>query len=402
MLEEPRAPLPLRACLGLLDFFHARCDKRRLYDPETFIALARKWNCELDARAFEALDVLCRSAREDAAFNYAGYRSFHGSVRGALKLRARLEHLRRHEPGLLRHPLRSPLLVIGLPRSGTTLLHRLLALADDARALKTWEVQQPLPPPGFDTRRLACLWQLRLLHLMAPQLAAKHPIGVDDAEEDFWLLNASLLSGTFFVFMPLHSYERWWQGQDMFAAYRAWAEILAVLQAATPQARLVLKAPVHTGFVDEVMAAVPNMQLVQIHRDPLQVVSSLNSLLHTFEALVSDTRDAAALGHRNLERLRQLAERNNAARARHPGIIDVQYDALVRDPVGTIAAVHERAGLAFTDAHRQRITAFLDGQRGERSAPHAHSLEECGLTAEAVRAALGPYTMPAQGSTRHA
>ena len=276
---------------------------------------------------------------------------------------------------------------------GTTILHRLLALADDARALRTWEVQLPLAARRrIDGRQAKIRWQLRCLHALVPELRVKHPIEVDDAEEDFWLLNPSLMSATFFVFAPLEEYETWSRQQDMHVPYRLWANLLAILQRDTPEKRLVLKAPAHTPFLTEIRAAVPNIQFVQIHRDPLPVVASLNSLMYTLTCAVAEAPDPAALGQRSLQRLQWMLERNLAMRGQlNPPVIDVSYDALMADPVATIRNIHERANLPFTRTHQQRIESYLTTRGRQAAGKHHYALEQCHLSEADVDTALAAY-----------
>ena len=398
MLEEPQPPLYMRGIAGALTLLRTAGIEMLSLHPEVLLREACKrtglQETMLGDLEVTALNKLCESAEQDAQLHSIGRYAVREVIVSALSNRLlRVEHGQR-EPERFHAPLHKPLLVIGLPRSGTTLLHRLLALANDARPLHTWELQRPLAPVrGVDRRRCQVQRQLQGLHTIVPSVATKHEVGVDDAEEDFWLLNSTLLSATFFVFSPCFGYERWWRDQDMFDAYADWASHLSHFQSDSPQHRLVLKAPIHTAFVAEVLAAVPNMTLVQIHRDPEQVVGSLNSLIHTLYAAVSNWRDPVELGRLNLDRLRWLAERNLAQREHATSdIIDVQYDDLKANPIDTVSDIHEQIGVEFSAEHRQRITAHMCRRPEHAFGKHLYSLDECALSREVVYRELAAYT----------
>jgi hypothetical protein len=372
--------------------------------PEELIKAAQRQtgleNLQLSTQQQLALAKLCFSANHEAMLHPLGRIGIRDILVTALANRQLLQHMKEQYPERFNTPVRSPLMVIGLPRTGTTLLHRLLALAHDARPLRTFEVQYPLPPHrGSDNRKRRTRKQLSDMHKMAPGMALKHPIGANDAEEDFWLLNPSLLSATFFLFAPMPSYETWWQQQDMHDSYGLWAQLLSHFQHASPDRRWVLKSPAHTAFVEEMYCTVPDIQLVQIHRDPVEIVASTNSLPHTLYTVVSNWRDPIVLGRNSLDRLRWVCSRNTEARANgDTRIVDVRYDDLMNEPVATVGHICEELGETFSSEHQLRIVHFLEKCPRHQHGKHHYSLEECGLSVEDVDLALGRYCAPFLGS----
>lgn len=395
MLEQDPIPLMMRVAEAVGSGLRGLGVPLFKFTPEALLQAARRQTgltgFDADANFHEALERLCASAENDGDLHFLGRTGIHGMFVTALRQRLLLMDLRRREPKRLETPLENPLLVVGFPRSGTTLLHRLLALANDARSLAAWEVQHPLPPvSGPDRRRQATRVQFKRIHQMVPSLALKHSMTADDPEEDFWLLNPSLHSPTFFVFAPLTGYEEWFRAQDMREPYRMWASLLSNFQSSSPDHRLTLKSPSHLGHVDAAVAAVPQLGIVQVHRDPVEVLGSLNSLIHTLYATVSRRSDPTALGRRNLERLRLAGEDNVRARTQVADhILDVEYEDLRRDPVALIEHTHTHFSIPFTDDHAEKIRAYMAQRPQHQHGRHEYDLAECGLSESEVRQELG-------------
>jgi hypothetical protein len=210
----------------------------------------------------EPLAILCRSAEEDARLSLLGRMAVRDQITRALVTRLRRIDLRRKNPGIFSAPLTAPLIVLA-SRSGTTLLHRLLALASDARAIPMWQLQQPIAPPGPDRRREEAIAQVARIKKVAPELDAKHHIDADEPEECVFLLDSSLMSPSFWMFAPVYGYLSWLLDRDSHAAYRVYREHLQIFQAETPDLRLTLKAPAHTAGLEALLAAIPEAMIVQ-------------------------------------------------------------------------------------------------------------------------------------------
>ena len=385
MLEEDTAPLTFRITRTIGEaLWRVGCPPFGL-EPQLLLQRARRQtglhDFAADHRFEQALLRLCISANNEAQLHFFGRMGIQSMFLSALRQRLTWVQIQRKNPKVLRTPLLSPVLVVGFPRSGTTLLHRLLSLADDAKSLAAWEVQAPLAPlDRVDHRRKQTVIQFRRIAQLAPSLALKHPLHADSPEEDFWLLNASLLSPTFHIFAPLDSYEVWLEQQNMQEPYRLWASMLSSFQFASPKSRLTLKSPTHTAHVDSAVAAVPNLAIVHLHRDPVEVLGSLNSLIHTLYALVSTRRNPKALGRLNLHRLQRAQEKNCLARKNiATNILDVHYDELKSDPVGLVQRIHQHFDITFQDSHALAIRQFMHDRPQHAQGHHVYSLEECGL-----------------------
>lgn len=395
------APIAGRAAL--------RFDPQRLLQRATEVTGLRDF--APDPQFSEGLDVLCRSIEDEVHPTPLGRLLLREIVLRALTNRLLLVHHRRCNAARLRTPLPPPLIILGNPRSGTTLLHRLLALDPQARALAMWEVQRPLPPLGRDRRRAQVRTGINVLRWAAVDLDVKHPTSGDSVEECMLLLDTSLVSLSFWVFAPVYSYLAWWQRQDKSGPYQIYRELLSFLQSQTPAARLTLKAPAHTGCLAALLRAVPDAMIIQTHRDPGVVVPSVNSLFSSIHHTMTDRSDPARLGEQNAALLLSMAADNARARAAlgpSARIHDVRYDDLTRDPTGVIQGIYQRFGLPFTP----QLEALLARARAEDDAAqrgqHRYRAEDFGQSADALRERFAPYIRtfldphaPQQGGQAH-
>jgi len=364
--------------------------------PEPLVERARRITGldDLDAEAgLEGLDVLCRSIAEDAGLTVFGRFLMQIQITNALVTRLLRVEARRSCPAVLDAPLRPPLMVVGLPRTGTTLLHRLCSLAGGMRALRTWEVRQPLPRSRPDLRRDLARLQINAFKWAAPGIDAKHRVDSDDPEECMFLLDSSLLSPTFWVLAPVFGYLDWLLRQDMTTAYASYRELLLHLQDQDPGRRLVLKAPCHTPFVDVMLQQVPEMMVVQTHRDPVRVTSSVNSLFASLHSAVCDTPDLPRMARANVRMLEHMANHNVEARQHLPRgrILDVYFGDLVEDPIGTVRRIFVAYDLELTDADVERLEVYLARRHRHRFGKHVYAAEDFGLSEESLADAFAPY-----------
>ena len=348
----------------------------------------RHWHGPTDDPAtFDAaLERLCASVDASPPLNGLGRLALHMHLLRALRTRLlRVQADAVPAPALL-HPV---LVVVGLPRSGTTYLHRILAHAPGTRALRLWEVQQPCPPArGPDRRRDQAARQLEVLHRLSPELDHKHSTAVDAPEECFFLLDDSLVSPAFPLLFPLEPYRRWRHRAPVHAAYQAYRRHLCRLQAETPHQRLVLKAPGHAEHLAAIADAVPEAVFVHTHRSAEATVPSRASLVASFHQRFCDALDLHAVGRACLDDAVHLLRGSAAGRAALPPtrLFDVQYDDLLREPTRVAEAIHRWSGVP-PDPHVSRAVA-----REARDRPvHRYSAADFGLTDAEIATACAPH-----------
>jgi len=293
--------------------------------------------------------------------------------------RLRFVDAQKRWPEIFEAELHPPIVVTGLPRSGTTFLHRLLGLDPSHRALSRQEML-PIPVPG-EKRRSQRVWavindQFRLYQRFMPDIDRKHFTRADSPEECIWMLGMTFESTVYWVLAPLYEYLEWYSYRDRFPKYVEYRRMLQLLQSADPKRRLVLKAPEHMDGVEALLGAIPNVRIVQTHRDPGIVCSSLNSLLHTTHGAGVHEMEVPRMAEANLRMLERAVERNLAARSAHPGIVhDVRYDRLVSDPIGTVRDIYGYFRMPFTREFLDRLQAYVSAHPKNEHGKHQYSTE---------------------------
>ncbi len=387
MLERVHHRLPVRI-LNRLTAAHASSLVRIEPDALKMRAMRRSGLSDFGDPYFEpALERLCTSVQDDARLNLFGRIACRQQITTALLSRLRMVQLLRQRPELRQQPLHQPLIVVGLPRSGTTWMHRLLCRARGTRALKLWELLEPLPPPRRDRRRRGTVKDLKMVKAAAPSLDAKHFTSADAAEECMLLLNPSMHSVAYWVMQPAYSYLAWLTEQEGTQPYQEYRQFLQFFQAAAPDQRLVLKAPAHAPHLAALTAAVPEARIVITHRDPVVVTASCNSLFHTLHSLVSTSIDHLRMGAANLDMLALSAQRMGEwlANAGEDAAVQFHYDQWVTRPLQTVEAIHEAFGLPFDRADRQCVERLIADRPQHSFGPHPYRLQDFGLEEAAVR-----------------
>ena len=345
----------------------------------------------------DGLEVLLGSLERDADLTARGRKVMRAMLRGALAARLVSEAGWTAHPAYAQVPIERPLFVTGLPRTGTTALHRLLAADPAHQGLELWlaEAPQPRPPrqtwadnPVFRYIQAGC----ERHHVEHPEFMGVHYMAADQVEECWQLLRQSMRSISWECLAHLPSYSAWLRGQDWTGAYRRHRRNLQLIGLGTGR-RWVLKNPSHLFALDALLAVYPDALIVQTHRSPEVAIASVCSLAAQATAGWSDTFAGEVIGRDQLELWASGLERFGTERARHdPGpssrFFDVSYDDLVADPVGTAEAVYAHFGLPFGGAAADAMRALSTG--GRAGAAHRYTLADFGLTEEQVEERFGP------------
>jgi hypothetical protein len=339
----------------------------------------------------EGLALYCRSAEEDGRLDIVGREIVRRAVRRILSNRLLLVEHRKSNPEL--PELIPPVIVMGLPRTGTTILHRLLAQDPQAFGPPAWLVWRPLPRlSGADRRREITLSAIEGMRQLSPQLDFKHYQEADEPEECYHLLDPSFRTPTLAMVCQATSYFQWAREQNLRPAYGMYHEYLRIIQKEAPGRRLTLKAPLHTPYLEEILAELPGARFVQSHRDPLEVAGSFASLCYSTFAMTSTRVDARECGEVALQVLRWMATRNREQRKRGSlPVVDVQYTDLVRDPIATVRQVHEAHGLDWTPEIEEAVRDGAAKRPQHKQGKHRYDLADFGLSEEAINDAVGDH-----------
>jgi hypothetical protein len=307
---------------------------------------------------------------------------------------------------LARHPeirdgrIDAPLLVVGTGRSGTSILHELLAQDPAHRVARTWELLHPCPPPAratyaTDARVAAADQEYTFWHLVAPEYRTMHENGGDVPNEDPLIDQLEFASDHFMGSYPVPSYARWLARADITPVFRAHRRFLQLLQWRCPGERWVLKSPSYLGKLPQFFAEYPDAYVVLTHRDPLKVLPSLVSLMATLRWMHSDTVDVDAVVKTAVSGT--AIAMDYVMRWRADGtipddrIIDVRFDELVDDAWRTLRSVYERIGSPLSSDAETRMRAYLDARPRERHGRHDYEFADTGLDLAETRARFAEY-----------
>lgn len=348
----------------------------------------------------EPLERLLRSYDSEAGLTLLGRIAARQDTVRLLANRLQLIAERQRHPELAAEPIREPWFVTGLPRTGTTLLHGLLAQDPGNRAPLHWEMMYPVPPRGrtrsrSDRRRELAERQIRWFHRLAPDFRRIHPIGATLPEECLIITSHAFLSFQFQTSHRVPSYQGWLEAQDLRPAYAQHREILQQLQWRMPPRHWVLKAPAHLYGIEAIAGVYPDAAVIMTHRDPLQVAASVASLHFTLRSTFSDIADPHEIGAEVCARWAEGMRR--ALRARDGGVlpatrvVDVSYEALVRDPLAAVRQVYARLDRVLTPIAEERMRRFLAAHPKDRFGRHHYTLAQFGLAPARVRSTFAAY-----------
>ncbi|MBB3045232.1 sulfotransferase family protein [Nocardioides soli] len=293
-------------------------------------------------------------------------------------------------------PIERPIFVTGLPRTGTTALHRLLHADPMAQGLEMWLTQYPQPRPSRETWEqdpifLAMQQAFSAHHVESPEYMGIHYMDATTVEECWRLLRQTGKSNSYESLANVPRYTSWLQQQDWTDAYTRHRQNLQLVGLNDPEKRWVLKNPSHMTALDALMTAYPDALVVYTHRDPVVCIASSCSLSAETTAGHSTTFIGRTIGETQLDLWSRGYHAFHDARSRYPSdqFVDVSFSDLRADPLGVTRGVYEAFDLDWTPDARTAIEEIDREARSGKAAPsHSYRLEDYGLTEAEVRAAF--------------
>ncbi len=352
-----------------------------------------------DPRFVEPLEVLLESIHREAKLHAVGRLITKGRLVAALKTRLRAEALIKRHPEILDVKVEAPIVIAGLQRTGTTMLHRLLSQDPGLRALYSWEAISPVPaerPSKLvkrDPRVLAAKVAENGLRYMAPEFFAIHPAEALAPEEEVILLDLAFLSTVPEATLDVPTYSRWLETQDQTPAYEYLKRMLQILLWHTPRERWVLKTPHHLEWLDTLLAVFPDARIISTHRDPLKTIASFSSMITHGRGIFSDEvdpREVAAHWSRKVYRMvdRGMVTRDGPHAAQ---FIDVSYYDLMKDPMREVERIYAFVGRELTPDARRRVDESRSENKQHKFGRHSYRLEDFGLSKAEVDRAMARY-----------
>ncbi|BBZ64582.1 sulfotransferase [Mycolicibacterium insubricum] len=341
----------------------------------------------------EALAVLLESYRRDADLTELGSKMSRFFLRNALVARLMSEASWKANPSYAQVPIERPIFVTGLPRTGTTALHRLLTADPAHQGLQLWLAEFPQPRPPRETWSEDPVFasleeQFAKAHNDDPEYLGLHFMSAAEVEECWQLLRQSFHSVSYETLAHLPSYAHWLADRDWTKSYARYRRNLQLIGLNDVGKRWVLKNPSHLFALDALMATYPDALVVQCHRPAETIMASMCSLSAHTTAGWSNSFVGAQIGADALDTWSRGLELFNAERARHDPaqFCDVDYREFVADPIATVAGIYGHFGLELTeDARTAMVDMHDESRRGPRAPKHEYSLADYGLTVEQVR-----------------
>lgn len=346
-----------------------------------------------DTRA--ALAAFTASLNEDAALSFIGKIAAWLDCTRMAGTHLRIEHALRRQPEVVHLQLPTPIFVLGLFRSGTTVLHRLLAEDPDNRTLPHWESFDPSPSEDGPRRAQRSLARsLMLADLISPNIRAIHPMDAHQTDECRGMFTNVFRTPQLNVQYRATGYLDWLFRQDATIAYRHHRRQLQLAYHQRPHGkRLVLKDPTHTFFVEAILRVFPNARFIFIHRDPVETLSSICSLHAYARSVFSADVDANAIGKElensylmnRLEAAVETVDRLPEGRVAH-----VRAPDLGRNPVGTVSNAYADLGIELTPAAARGMDRYMR-EKPSGGPRHAHDAVGFGLDPGALRERFASY-----------
>ena len=329
----------------------------------------------------------------------AGIVNFHMQLVGCLKNRLLLTDLIRSHPEIQDIDLMPPVVIAGLPRSGTTHLHNMLAAAPTFRSLPYWESVEPFPLAAEagqdpDPRITRMDVAVQTMNTLMPHFVLMHEMTTDHAHEEIQLLANDFSTMLMETLAHVPRWTEYYWSRDQTSSYEYLVTQLKALQFLRGGRRWVLKSPQHLGQLPVLDRVMPGAVVAFTHRDPVPVALSMIAMVTYSARMYTDTVDVTAIAQAWVDRLERLLDkcvrdRETIAAQRS---VDVRFDDFMADEIGTVERVYSAANEPLTDDARSAITGYLGNHRRGRHGRVSTSAEMFGLDPDELRARFAGYT----------
>ena len=399
-LAAPRYSDEVRA---ILDFMEEAGSQLTL-DPAELMATARSQTGLEDFGAddfVERLGLLCEAMDREGGFNGAGIMQQHVFITGLLKNRLLIEDLLGRHPEILDERIVAPIIICGLPRTGTTHLHNLMSADPALRSLPYWESLEPVLPasevPEFgvpDPRLERTDMALSFLNTALPYFKRMHEMTVEHTHEEIQLLAIDVSTMLFETTAPMTIWRDAYLARDQRPSYAYLHRVLQVLQWLRGGTRWVLKTPQHLEQFPALVDTFPDATFVVTHRDPVSVTASMVTMIAYSARLTRDRVDVEGIGAYWADRLERMLHRCTDERDVLPAdrTIDVHFDEFMADDFAMVGRVYELAGQPLDTRAKESMVSFMATHPRGLHGAVTYDLSEFGLDAVERRRALAFYT----------
>ncbi len=372
-------------------------------DRDRLLAEAQEQTGEVDLGEpswEEGFDILLDSLRHEANLNELGMEIVLAELTTYLSNRLMITAWRKSHPEIAKEAIERPIVIVGQPRTGTTILYDLLGRDPDLRAPLTWEVDRPMPPPetatyGTDPRIDEVQATIDMAESLMPGFTTFHPVGALLGQECVRMTASDFRSMIFPTQYRLPTYNHWLlHVADLGPAYRWHRQYLQHLQSRHPVEQWLLKSPAHLWHLDALAAEYPDALIIQTHRDPLKVIASTSALAAHLRRMASDevsiTETASSYADDIFLGLDRGIEARQKSTFPPEHVIDVHYDGFIADPLSVIQNIYAALGRELDGPVEDQMRSFLASHPGNDGG-HRYSFADTALDGAALRKRSEPY-----------
>ena len=344
-----------------------------------------------DPSYLTGLRVLLGAFDTDPRLTEAGRQFAYGSVLGTLTARLHAQHGWSQHRETLEQRIRKPLVITGIPRTGTTALHKLLSMDPQFQGLERWLTETPMIRPPRESWQTLPAFRATVANLDAffaamPEMRKAHDMVADEPDECLEVLRQSFVSNRFSSSAYLPSYDQWFFRQSELDSYRRYVDVLRLIGGAEPNKRWLLKNPGHIAQIDALFEVLPDACVIQTHRDPVQAIPSLCSTLYMARRMFEgEATRPDIIGPRECSYWHQaLARTDQARRSREKQFFDVDHRDFTADPMGTVKRIYDQFDLELSAAAHERMQGWIAQRPTSKHGEHRYRLEDFGIAAQDV------------------
>ena len=383
---------------------NALLDAQSLHlEPDALLeeACRRTGLTDFGGEAFlEPYRIFVNACEQEAQLHPLGRLLTRTDLMNWLENRLQLTAARKNHPGIADQEITAPIFITGLPRTGTSILHELLACDPEVRVPQHWEVRHPCPAPeaaryASDPRVDLAGQEVQLWNEICPEYASMHELGGRIPVECIQITAHEFRSDELLGRAQVPTYGQWLMGADLQPAYQFHRTFLQHLQSKCP-GRWVLKAPSHLAVLKSLFAVYPDARIIWTHRDPLKVIPSVASVLYATARIRTDAVDPDSVlswftGETCQSSLNAAHEFRTQAGISPSQFHDVRYADLMEDPIATLQTAYGYFGLDFTEAAEAATRSYLAHKPKGKYGTHRYEFAETGLNPEMERERFSEY-----------
>ncbi len=391
-----RIPFPIRAYNALLNPLER---PRITVDSVEQYAIAKVGGGGLTPNARRGLEALCGDAENSADLSALGRYRMQVVMRDIAVNRLSVDKALADNPALLDAPIERPMFILGLPRSGTTILFNVLAQDLAHRSPRTWEVDYPVPAPReedyADSARIQKSQKvIDAFHRLAPSFNGIHPQGARLAEEDQRVLAMNFSGCGFQHFVRAPAHQKWQFEHDGTESFRWHKRYLQFLETNVRRPRWLLKSPDDQLYLKAILDVYPDAMIIHTHRHPAEAIPSVGSLTYTVRRLFAKHCDPEDVGVDQMNFWgdilnRCVSDRDELGMDDH--LVDVAFADLVKDPMQIVRRIYDRFSLQLDANTVTRMQQFLEENKRHTHGVHKYTLEQFGLNEAMIEERFGHY-----------